>query len=247
MDTLIATKQKKKIQKLFNKIKFAIKDTNKICKMLSKIYNIKSETLRMYFTHYVKNESQRLGYIQNPYLELLTDFCKKYNTPDKIKKIYLETMYENSNYIPLCETLKIINPSFSLTKSNIYKIKRLYTDRMMKSQTKGRSDLIHKDIINDITSGTLKKKLSFTNEKIWEEIIKLRNELLPYFEGKMQFIEYLAEKLEINPNTVYVALFLRANKTKANSKRIDKGIKYLSALRKIKYALNSLSKPNKEQ
>lgn len=230
---------RKEEKALYDKILKTLKSPLKTCKMLSKLYNIKEQTLLMHFNVYVKTKAQKFVYEESTYLKMLKDFHKKYNSPNKIKKIYFETIYADTDYVPLMEALNILQPNILPTQANIHKIKRVFADKIIKSNRKGAKDLILKKIIFNMNASSFEGRSYEPEEEIWKKAIKLRNELLPYFENKMQFSSYVAKSMKIKESMAYSSLFIYAEKRAQKCKRVSKAAKYLTALKRIKYKITS--------
>lgn len=233
---------RKEEKKLYDKILKTLNSSIKASKLLSKLYNIKENTLLMHFNVYVKTKAQSFVHEESEYLKILRDFHKKYNSPSKIKNIYFETIYAEDDYVPLVEALNILKPNILQTQANIHKIKRIFADKIIKSNRKGVKDLILKETIYEMNTESFGGRSYEPEEEIWKKVIKLKNELLPYFKSGKQLAQYVAKNMKTTDKQAYASLFFHAKRRAEKCKRVSNASKYLAALRKIKYKIKNEQK-----
>ena len=88
-----------------------------ISQLLSKLYDLKENTLRIYLSRRSFSRAGRRKF----YLAILDDFCERYNSVEKVKQIYYKTVFGvKGECKPLREVLKerknIRYPHFAIDK-----------------------------------------------------------------------------------------------------------------------------------
>lgn len=85
--------EKQEIDQMHSLTDFLLKSLDNnifaISRLLGKLYNLKENTLRIYFSKSNFLRADRREF----YLAILDDFCEKYNSVEKVKQIYYKTIF----------------------------------------------------------------------------------------------------------------------------------------------------------
>lgn len=200
-----------------------------ISRLLGKLYNLKENTLRIYFSKSNFLRADRREF----YLAVLDDFCKRYDTVEKVKQIYYKTIFGvKDDCRPVVEVLKE-RKDIRYFRPMIKRIKKKYPEKIFTS-TKNPSNnkkFICKDAIEDVNF------ILDEIKHIWNDVVTLRDELVKHFKSKADFCWYLADMSDLAQNSIYVTLFYRINNKEFDYKKVEVGFKYLELLQKAKDSL----------
>lgn len=230
----ISSVKKQEIDQMYSLTDFLLKsldnNVSAISQLLSKLYDLKENTLRIYLSRRSFLRAGRRKF----YLAILDDFCERYNSVEKVKQIYYKTVFGvKGECKPLREVLKerknIRYPHFAIDK-----IKKKCPNKILIS-TKNPShnkQFICKDAVED--ANLVLDYLDHKTKDIWNHAIALRNELVMHFKSKADFCWYLADISDLTQNAIYTTLFYRIDNKKFSNRKIDVALKYLELLKKVK-------------
>lgn len=233
-DKNISSVEKQEIDQMYSLTDFLLKsldnNVSAISQLLSKLYDLKENTLRIYFSRRSFLHAGRRQF----YLAILDDFCERYNSVEKVKQIYYKTVFGvKGDCKPLREVLKERKDirHFHLATE---KIKKEYPDKVLISakNPSHNKKFICKDVIEDAVNLVLDYKTK--TKDIWNNVIVLRNELVKHFKSKADFCWYLADISDLTQNAIYTTLFYRIDNKKFSNRKVDVGLRYLELLEKAK-------------